>query len=225
VDSSSTGWITATTSYVSADTLTEFEVTEYRNSLAFGSPQLLTVPEYSYPPSAPQAGTAKSGSPAPPLETRIYLTQVIEAYDPRVGHLALWTAHTIAGGAGSVVRWYEIDPENLKLDQVGTIADPDLWLFNATVTPDRVVVGKKSRYGSSAVVEYSTSSSSTYPAIRMVSIVGQRRHQSWSSSQLVQMSISPASNQMSRYVDGATIRAQSPTLVHHWQRYTAMCGW
>jgi hypothetical protein len=96
---------------------------------------------------------------------------VIEAYDPRVGHLALWTAHTIGGGAGSEVRWYEIDPEGLTLDQMGTISDPSLWLFNATVTPDRVVNGKKSGFGSSAIVEYNTSSSSAFPAIRMVSIV------------------------------------------------------
>jgi hypothetical protein len=122
------------------------------------------------------------------LETRIYLTQVIEAYDPRVGHRALWTAHTIAGGAGSAVRWYEIDPENLTLDQVSTIADPRLSLFNATIAPDRVVVGKKSGYGSSAVVEYSTSSSSAYPAIRMVSIVD---GQAASSPVLVKQSTGP----------------------------------
>jgi len=188
VDSSTTGWITATTSYASADTLTVFQATEDGSSLVIGSPQLLSVPEYSYAPSAPQAGTTKSGSPAPPLDTGIFLTQVIEAYDPRVGHLALWTAHTVAGGAGSAVRWYEIDPEDLTLDQVGTITDPALWLFNAAITPDRVVVGKKSRYGSSAVVEYSTSSNSTYPAIHMVSIVD---GQAVSSPVLVKQSTGP----------------------------------
>jgi hypothetical protein len=171
VDANSTGWITATTSYASADTLTVFQATETANGLAIGSPRLLSVPEYSAPQYAPQGGLTKSGKPPPPLETRIYLTQVIEAYDPRVGHLALWTAHTIGGGAGSEVRWYEIDPEGLTLDQMGTISDPSLWLFNATVTPDRVVNGKKSGFGSSAIVEYNTSSSSAFPAIRMVSIV------------------------------------------------------
>ena len=171
VDTNSTGWIAATTSYVSADTLTMFHATENGNSLAIGSPRLLPVPEYSYPPPAPQGGLTKSGELPPPLETRIYLTQVIEAYDPRLGSLALWTAHTIAGGAGSAVRWYEINPANLSLDQTGTITDPQLWLFNATVTPDRVVNGNNSGFGSSAVVEYNTSSSSAYPAIRMESIV------------------------------------------------------
>jgi hypothetical protein len=172
VDSSPTGWITATTSYVSADTLTVFEAQEDGTSLVIGSPQLLSVPEYSYPPNAPQAGDTKSGSPAPPLETNIFLSQAIEAYDPRVGHLALWTAQTIAGGAGTEVRWYEIDPATLTLDQVGTISDPSLWAFDAVISPDRVVVGKKSAYGSSAVVEFNTSSSSADPAIQMVSIIG-----------------------------------------------------
>jgi hypothetical protein len=188
VDSSTTGWITATTSYASADTLTVFQATEDATGLVIGSPQLLPVPEYSFPPSAPQAGTTTTGSPAPPLQTDIFLTQVIEAYDPRVGHLSLWTAHTIAGGAGSAVRWYEIDPASLTLDQVGTITDPTLWLFNATITPDRVVVGKKSAFGSSAVVEYSTSSNSMYPAIRMVSVVN---GQGASSPVLVKQSTGP----------------------------------
>jgi hypothetical protein len=187
VDTNPTGWITATTN-ANTDTLTVFQATETANHLVIGSPQLLSVPAYTNPPYAPQGGLAKSGKPPPPLQTRIYLTQVIEAYDPRVGHLALWTAHTVAGGAGSEVRWYEINPANLTLDQMGTISNPKLWLFNVTVTPDRVVNGKKSGFGNSAVVNYNTSSSSTFPAIQMVSIVN---GQPASSPVLVKQSTGP----------------------------------
>jgi hypothetical protein len=171
VDASPTGWITATTSYASANSLTVFQATETTNSLTIGSPRLLSVPQYSAPQYAPQGGRTKAGQTPPPLQTRIYLTQVIEAYDPRVGHLALWTAHTITGGAGSAVRWYEFNPVTLTLDQMGTISDPKLWLFNATISPDRVVNGKKSGFGNSAVLQYNTSSSTAFPAIRMVSIL------------------------------------------------------
>jgi hypothetical protein len=171
VDSSTTGWITATTSYASADTLTMFKATESGDNLVIEAPQLLSVPEYTYPQAAPQAGTTKSGGPAPPLETSIFLSQVIEAYDPRLGHLDLWAAQTVAGGAGSVARWYEINAAAPALDQEGTVSSPDLWVFNASISPDRVVVGKKSAYGSSAIIEFSTSSSTAYPAIQMVSTI------------------------------------------------------
>ena len=173
VDASSTGWIAATTSYVSASTITVFSVTKNASngSAVISAPKLVPVPEYSFPPSAPQAGKTIAGGPAPSLETRIYLTQLTEAYDPRVRHSDLWTAHTIAGGAGSEVRWYEINPVGLNLDQVGTISDPKLWVFNATITPDRVVIGNKSAFGGSAVVEVNTSSTTNYTAIQMASAV------------------------------------------------------
>src|SRR5665213_902454 len=129
VDANSTGWVTATPSYVSASSLTEFRVTKNPTTGAavISSPKVVAVPSYSYPPPAPQAGKTISGNQAPALETRIYLTQVIMAYDPRVGHDALWTAHTIAGGAGSEVRWYEINPWSHSLDQYGTVSDPSLY--------------------------------------------------------------------------------------------------
>jgi chitodextrinase len=171
VDGSTTGWIVATPSYVSGNSLTLFSVTKNSSTgqAVISAPASVTVPAYSYPPSAPQAGKTVSGSPAPPLETRIYLTQVIAAYDPRLGHIDLWTAHTIAGGAGSEVRWYEINPLANVLDQTGTVSSPTLYVFNGTISPDRLVNGSNSAYGNNALINVNTSSLTTYPAIQMVS--------------------------------------------------------
>jgi hypothetical protein len=173
IDSSATGWIVTTPSYVSASTLSLFSVTrDSSNGKAIiGTPTSVPVPSYSYPPNAPQEGTTMAGNPAPPLETLIYLSQAYLAYDPRVGHLALWTAHTIAGGAGSEVRWYEINPAGNSLDQYGTVSDPNLYVFDGTIAPDRIVNGDVTAFGSNAAINVSTSSSTTYPAIEMTSTV------------------------------------------------------
>lgn len=173
IDSSSTGWIVTTPSYVSASTLTLFSVTRdpTNGKAIIGAPSSVPVSSYSSPPNAPQAGTTIAGNPAPPLETLIYLAQAYLAYDPRLGHVALWTAQTIAGGAGSEVRWYEINPASNSLDQYGTVSDPNLYVFNGTIAPDRIVNGKVTAFGSDAIINVNTSSSTTYPAIEMTSTV------------------------------------------------------
>ena len=174
VDSSSTSYIAATPSYVSGASLTTFSVTQNPTTkqAVIGAPQSVPVPAYSFPPSAPQAGTTKSGSPAEPLQTRIYLTQVIMAFDPRVNHTVLWTAHTVAGGAGSELRWYEINPAANSLDQIGTISDPSLYVYNGTISPDRLVKGSKKAFGDSAIISVNTSSLHAYTAIQMSSVTG-----------------------------------------------------
>ena len=172
VDSSTTGSILATPSYLGGNTLSLFSVTKNATGGAtVSSARSVSVQAYAPPPFAPQAGTSIAGQPALPLETRIYLTQAMMAYDPRLGHNALWTTHTVAGGAGAEVRWYEINPVTATTDQVGTISDPNLSIFNATITPDRVVKGKKTAFGDSAVINVNTSSSTTYPAIEMTSTI------------------------------------------------------
>jgi len=173
VDNSSTGWILATPSYVSGNSLTLFNVTKNSSTgqATISAPTSVPVANYSYPPSAPQAGKTMSGNPAPPLETRIYLTQAYMAYDPRIGQLALWTAHTIAGGAGSEVRWYEINPSNATVDQYGTVSDPNLYVFNGTIAPDRVVNGSTAAFGNNAIINVSTSSLTSYTAIQMATTI------------------------------------------------------
>ena len=65
---------------------------------ALGAP---AVTEFKLPPNVPQPGsTDKLDS----LDGR--LTQAVAAADPGAGGSeAIWTQHTIAGGAGTVVRW------------------------------------------------------------------------------------------------------------------------
>jgi hypothetical protein len=190
VDHNSTGWIAATPSYVSSSALTLFNVT--KNAISgqaiISSPSSVPVPLYSFPPSAPQPGKTKAGNPAPPLETRIYLTQVIMAFDPRVNHTVLWTAHTIAGGAGSEVRWYEINPLNDSLDQVGTVSDPKLYVFNGTISPDRIVKPTKTAFGDSAVINVNTSSLTNYSAIQVAALTN---GQPQSPLEMIQQSTGP----------------------------------
>ena len=66
----------------------------------------VTVPSYSAPPNIPQQGTTNQ---LDSLDRR--LTQAVSGIDP--GHsnkVGIWTQHTVSGGAGAEVRWYEIDP-------------------------------------------------------------------------------------------------------------------
>ena len=74
-------------------------------------PQLLvtgksvTVPTFTSPPDAPQKGTiGPAGHAGRPAE------HAVSAIDPGTGKTAVWTAHTVSGGAGSQIRWYEINP-------------------------------------------------------------------------------------------------------------------
>jgi hypothetical protein len=190
VDSSATGWILATPSYVSASSLSLIPVTKSAlGEPLFGLTHTVPVPAYRFPPNAPQAGNTIAGGSVLPLETRIYLTQVIAANDPRVGHEVLWTAHTIAGGAGAEVRWYEINPTTAAVDQSGTVGDPSLYVFNGAISPDRIVSGRTKAFGSNAVVTVNTSSASTDAAIQMVGVTGSQPQ-----SGLVMVQQSPGPN-------------------------------
>jgi hypothetical protein len=70
------------------------------------------------------------------------------------------------------MRWYEINPSAAVVDQLGTIQDPNLDVFNGTVAPDRVVNGKTSAFGSNMVATFDTSSATTDVAIGTVSKMG-----------------------------------------------------
>ena len=139
-------------------------------SLRLGGPKKLKVPFYSIPATAPQP---RSNYRIDTLDAR--LTQAILAKDPsRGGKVALWTQHTVLGGSGAEVRWYEIDPTSKpSLFQKGTISGPNgLYAFNGAVSPDRQVNGGTSRFGSNMVVGFNTSSTEQRPDIRMVSKQG-----------------------------------------------------
>jgi hypothetical protein len=135
-----------------------------------GAAQCVSVPQYSPPPPAVQ----KADPPIPPytndtLDGRI--THAVIAKDPRIEgaatHPALWTSHTVQGGAGSEVDWYEIDVVRAQTFQTGVVSDPNLFVYNGAISDDRNAATRK--YGSDMVLGFSTSGTDAYPAIQMVS--------------------------------------------------------
>jgi len=116
-----------------------------------GAPELKqiaapTVAAYELPPGVPQPGTIDE---IDSLDAR--LTQAVAADDPNAGgEEAVWTQHTISGGAGSVVRWYELLPAKGQVRQSGTISDPSKFVFNAAIAPT---------LNGDAVINYNTGSS------------------------------------------------------------------
>jgi hypothetical protein len=170
-DPSTTGYLVATRPLGtgSGHSLYVFRATELRNgTLQVGRRgRAVPVPPFSMPPGAPQRNG--NGKRLDTLDTR--LTQAVSAVDPAKGRLALWTQHTVEGGAGSEVRWYELDPAHASVLQSGVVADPQLFVFNGAISPDRVVQANARKFGTSAVIGFDTSSPTTDVAIQMVSKV------------------------------------------------------
>ncbi len=144
----------------------------------FGPPVTIPVDlPFSVPPPAPQAGTT---AVLETLDAR--LTQAVAAVDParvdpRTGTpmVAVWTQHTVgasAGGLGSEIRWYEVNPVTATLFQSGIVQSPSLFVFNGAISPDRMLNGPTAVFGSDMVLGFDTSSASADVAIQMVSKVG-----------------------------------------------------
>jgi hypothetical protein len=74
----------------------------------------------------------------------------------------------VFGGAGAQERWYEIDPETASTFQHGVVSNPSLYVWNGAISPDRANDGVSAAFGDSMAMSVSTSSSTTYPAIRFV---------------------------------------------------------
>src|SRR5205085_777612 len=72
---------------------------------------------YTLPANAPQRDSSST------LDTSdARLGQAVAARDPARGdRLHIWTQHTVAGGAGALVRWYEIDPASRTVVQTGDV--------------------------------------------------------------------------------------------------------
>ena len=67
------------------------------------------------------------------------------------------------------MRWYEINPSAATVDQLGTVEDQSLYVFNGTIAPDRLVNGKIAAFGSDMVMTVNTSSPTTDVAIGVLS--------------------------------------------------------
>jgi hypothetical protein len=128
----------------------------------------VTVPSYTFPANAPQKGSVNALDTADARPT-----QAVAAVDPaHGGRFAIWTQHTINVGGRAAVRWYEIDPATHSLLQSGTASNASLFQFNGAISPNRQVNGTTKTGGDAMVLNFDSSSSTTFPQIRMVSKIG-----------------------------------------------------
>ena len=172
-DTSSTGWAVSRPAGIpsgGATFLTLFKVTKSATGAAAIPTTGISVPvtAFKVPASAPQPGTSFK---LDTLDTR--LTQAVSAIDPAHGSVtALWTQHTVFGGAGAQVRWYEIKPATHSLIQKGTISSSSLFTFNGAISPDRRVNGTSKKFGGDMVINVNQSSASALAASKVASKIG-----------------------------------------------------
>src|SRR5215472_1580527 len=172
-DTSSTGWAVARPAGIpsgGATFLTVFPVTKSATGAAVIPVTGTSVPvnAYKVPASATQPGTADV---LDTLDARN--TQAVSAVDPAHGGVtALWTQHAVFGGAGSQVRWYEINPATHALIQHGTLSSALRFTFDGAISPDRLVNGATSLFGGDMVIDVVRSSMTTLPAIKAASKIG-----------------------------------------------------
>jgi hypothetical protein len=129
------------------------------------------VGAFESPPDAPQKGSTDL---LDTLDGR--LTHAVMGRDPAHGNkMAVWVAHTVLGGAGSQINWYEINPMpkgHPTLIQSGVVSDASLWVHNAGISNDRACDLSGCAHGDNMVLGFSTSSSADFPASQMVSKIG-----------------------------------------------------
>jgi hypothetical protein len=154
----------------SANFLSVFPVTKNAsNVMVIGAAKTVSVASYTTPANAVQKGSsAKLDS----SDTR--LTNAVSAIDPsQTGgtSVAIWTQHTVLGGPGAEVRWYEVNPTPATpvTFQTGTAGSSTVFAFNGAIAPDRRVNGASSMFGSSMVMGFNTSSSSQFINVMAVS--------------------------------------------------------
>lgn len=177
-DTSGTGYVVAEAGKVAdgkgpANFLSIFEARRGAGgSLVVSPAKRLSVPSYDIPPGAQQR---RSNFRLDTLDARN--TQGVSAIDPSRGgaeaRVAFWTQHTVFGGGGSQVRWYEINPTgNPSLFQSGNVASgPGRYVFNGAISPDRRANASSGRFGDSMVLGFNLSANDQFPAIFMVSKV------------------------------------------------------
>jgi hypothetical protein len=132
---------------------------------SISGPMNVAVPSYTMPSSAAQSGSSYL---LDTLDGRF--EAAVAAIDPGHGNTtAVWTAHSVFGGAGAEERWYEIDPAAGSVLQSGAVSSSSLFIWNGAISPDRANNGATGAFGDSMAMSVSTSSPSTYPAIQFVS--------------------------------------------------------
>jgi hypothetical protein len=175
-DPSETGFVSASSDVECPDIcgvgtlITEFQVSPSKSDpsvAVLSKPLSSQVPPFSPPPPARQKGSLFA---LDALDGR--LDHAVSGYDPTFRTVTVWVAHTVAGGAGDAVAWYEIAPITGELLQYGLVSDPRLDVFNAGITNDRTVTPAGAAHGTAMVLSVTTSSATTFPVAAMVSKVG-----------------------------------------------------
>ena len=162
-DANATGWVVANGDPLPATTIDIYTVTNQNGQAALSSPRAISVASY-----ADVANPVPQGN-GPALDTGDSRLQTAWlAPDPRLGRSEVWTAQTIAGGAGAQARWYEIDPASATVDQTGTISDPNVDVYYPAIAPDRA----GATHGSGMAIALSTSSATTPTGAAMVHQLG-----------------------------------------------------
>jgi hypothetical protein len=171
IDDSGTGFVLGGKGFTGGNAITVFNATKNAaNQLVLAAPRTMSVPAFSVPAAAPQPGTTKK---LDTLDTR--MTNAVSAIDPsHSNQVAIWTQHTVAGGAGAQIRWYQINPTPATPVpfQSGTQSSASLFLYNAAIAPDRRRNGAAGMYGDGMLLNYTRSSSGQLISIAAVSKVG-----------------------------------------------------
>jgi hypothetical protein len=175
-DPSSDGYISASSDIECPDIcgtgnlITEFTLSPSTGNPAvptLSAPKSITVTTFAPPAKARQPGTTNK---LDTLDGR--LDHSVSGVDPTHSTTAVWVAHTVAGGAGAAIAWYELDPAAGTLIQQGLVSDPNLYIFNAAISTDRTVNPSGAAHGSAMVLGLTTSSSTVFPTAGMVSKIG-----------------------------------------------------
>jgi hypothetical protein len=169
IDTKGNGWIAAIPSALPSKKISLFKVKKDDGEAKIQKTATqLKVNQYDAPKNAPQEGNSVK---IDTLDGRA--TQAVAAIDPAHNDkFVMWTQHTVSGGAGAKVRWYEIYPSDPKLIQDGTVSSNSKHVFNAAISPNRAVKGSDSGGGKKMLLNFNTSSSGSFPAIKMVSKKG-----------------------------------------------------
>ncbi|MGQ0485154.1 MAG: hypothetical protein ACT4SY_07385, partial [Hyphomicrobiales bacterium] len=122
----------------------------------FGTARGVTVTAYTFPADATQPTFTQR---LDTLDARP--TTAVQARNPDRGTFSFWTQHTIANGALSAVRWYEINPVPATpvVLRSANIQNTTSFFYNAAISPDRRRDGATLQFGDSFVVEYNVSGS------------------------------------------------------------------
>jgi hypothetical protein len=169
IDTKDNGWIAAIPSTLPSKKISLFKVQKENGEAKIQKTATqLKVNNYDAPANAPQSGNSTK---IDTLDGR--LTQAVAGTDPSHNDkFALWTQHTVSGGAGSKVLWYEIYPSSPKLIQNGSVSNSSKYEFDGAISPNRAVQGSSKSGGKNMVLNFVASSSSSFPTIKMVSKKG-----------------------------------------------------